>query len=237
MLSSISKYLVRSSLIEFACIGVAPLDWSRRGMTSQGGATLMRAKWITLYLILVCLSNRDVRTGKVMKTDPLYLYCFFGFYGNHFVELIHFSFQTYWYFIEQKYWPFNIFSIHRYHTSVKTHPQDPNPSTIISRFQITIKSTSAIQLIYGWHMIKAIVYSSVESLMEYRRYVLEKKGLIQALWQSIAPTRVLFEDRNNIQPIFNKNIFVFGKVNWFCFSNNKFVLNYPPTRVQLSFCV
>ena len=47
-------------------------------------------------------------------------------------------------------------------------------------------------------MIKAIVYLSVESLMEYRRYVLEKKELMQALWQSIAPTRVHFEDRNNI---------------------------------------
>ena len=177
MLSSISKYLVsRSSLIDFACIGGAPLDWSRRGMTSQGGATPIQAKWIKLYLILVCFSNRDVRTGKVMTSNPLYLYCFFGFYGNHFVELIHFSFQTYWYFIERKYWPFNIFSIYRYPTSVKTHPLDPNPSTIITcRFQITIKSTSAIQLIYGWHMIKGIVYLSVESLMEYRRYW-EKKG-------------------------------------------------------------
>ena len=70
---------------------------------------------------------------------------------------------------------FTHFFYYRYPTSVKMHPLGPKPSTIITRFQITIKSTSANQHIYGWHMIKGIVYLSVESLMEYRRYW-EKKG-------------------------------------------------------------
>ena len=58
----LAKQSKPSSLIHFACIGVAPLGCSRCGVNSRGGATLMQVKWIKLDLnLLHCTENLNIQ--------------------------------------------------------------------------------------------------------------------------------------------------------------------------------
>ena len=71
----------RSSLIHYACIGVAPLDWSCRGVISRGGATPMQAKWIKPDLM-----SPHMCIGGIKRLLCRVLY---KIYSNEYFALLH----------------------------------------------------------------------------------------------------------------------------------------------------